>query len=154
MLCDKPMNISLTPRLEEYVRQRVASGMYNNASEVVREALRLFFEHPSPRDQATPHLDTKQELLSKLAALQPSLRERGITSVSLFGSRARGTAAATSDIDLLVQIAARKRFSLVDLASVKNFLEEQLGHPVDVVTKEGLDPHIRDRILGEARRVF
>lgn len=35
------MNISLTNKLDEYVRQKVDSGLYNNASEVVREALRL-----------------------------------------------------------------------------------------------------------------
>jgi antitoxin ParD1/3/4 len=36
-----PMNISLTPHLEELIREKVASGSYNSASEVVREALRL-----------------------------------------------------------------------------------------------------------------
>lgn len=35
------MNISLTPKLEEMVKAKVASGLYNNASEVVSEALRL-----------------------------------------------------------------------------------------------------------------
>ncbi len=35
------MNINLTPQLEEMVRSKVAGGLYNNASEVVREALRL-----------------------------------------------------------------------------------------------------------------
>jgi len=35
------MNINLTPQLEELVRQKVSSGLYNSASEVVREALRL-----------------------------------------------------------------------------------------------------------------
>lgn len=34
------MNISITDELAEYVRARVKSGRYNNASEVVREALR------------------------------------------------------------------------------------------------------------------
>ena len=34
------MNISLTPELDRAVKEKVASGMYNNASEVVREALR------------------------------------------------------------------------------------------------------------------
>lgn len=38
------MNVSLTPRLEALVRQKVETGMYNNASEVVREALRLLEE--------------------------------------------------------------------------------------------------------------
>ena len=35
------LNVSLTPQLEELVRQKVSSGHYNSASEVVREALRL-----------------------------------------------------------------------------------------------------------------
>src|SRR5579864_101027 len=34
------MNISITDRLAGYVRKKVKSGRYNNASEVVREALR------------------------------------------------------------------------------------------------------------------
>jgi len=34
------MNISLTPELESAVKAKVASGLYNNASEVIREALR------------------------------------------------------------------------------------------------------------------
>jgi antitoxin ParD1/3/4 len=35
------MHISLTPHLEEMIREKIASGSYNSASEVVREALRL-----------------------------------------------------------------------------------------------------------------
>ncbi|OIO68857.1 MAG: type II toxin-antitoxin system ParD family antitoxin [Zetaproteobacteria bacterium CG_4_9_14_3_um_filter_49_83] len=35
------MNFSLTPSLEQFIRDRAATGDYNNASEVVREALRL-----------------------------------------------------------------------------------------------------------------
>ena len=35
------MHISLTPELENIVKRKVESGLYNNASEVVREALRF-----------------------------------------------------------------------------------------------------------------
>ncbi|HWA91916.1 MAG TPA: type II toxin-antitoxin system ParD family antitoxin [Rhizomicrobium sp.] len=38
------MNVSLTPALEKLVRDKVESGLYNNASEVIREALRLMKE--------------------------------------------------------------------------------------------------------------
>ena len=38
------MNVSLTPALEKLVQRKVDSGLYNNASEVVREALRLMKE--------------------------------------------------------------------------------------------------------------
>jgi len=39
------MNVSLTPELESMIRQRVESGRYNNASEVVRDALRRLESH-------------------------------------------------------------------------------------------------------------
>lgn len=35
------MNISLTPELEKFVQDKVGSGMYTSASEVIRESLRL-----------------------------------------------------------------------------------------------------------------
>ncbi len=38
---DQDMNFNLTPNLEQFVRDLATSGDYNNASEVVREAIRL-----------------------------------------------------------------------------------------------------------------
>lgn len=43
------MNVSLTPELEKFVGDKVESGLYNNASEVVRESLRLLKEHDDIR---------------------------------------------------------------------------------------------------------
>jgi putative addiction module CopG family antidote len=149
------MNVSLTVELEKYVRRKVASGLYNNASEVVREALRLLVERegapPTRHNRESP---TKDEVLVELAALEKQLRERGLTSLALFGSVVRGAARPDSDIDVLVDVAADVRFSLIDLVSVKDFLEDRLGRRVDVVTKEGLEPTVRDRVLREAEAVF
>lgn len=41
------MNVSLTSQLESFVRQKVESGLYGSASEVVRDALRLLAERDS-----------------------------------------------------------------------------------------------------------
>lgn len=38
------MHVSLTPELEELVKEKVASGLYSNASAVIREALRLMHQ--------------------------------------------------------------------------------------------------------------
>ncbi|MEE9257373.1 MAG: type II toxin-antitoxin system ParD family antitoxin [bacterium] len=43
------MHISLTTHLERMVKDKVASGNYNNASEVIREALRLMSERDEIR---------------------------------------------------------------------------------------------------------
>jgi antitoxin ParD1/3/4 len=44
------MNVSLTPELERAVKAKVDSGLYNNASEVIREALRLSLRMDSEND--------------------------------------------------------------------------------------------------------
>jgi len=44
------MNISLTPELEKMVQAKVSSGLYNNASEVIREALRNTLRRESEND--------------------------------------------------------------------------------------------------------
>lgn len=41
------LNVSLPPELENRVRQHVESGLYGSASEVIREALRLFEAYQS-----------------------------------------------------------------------------------------------------------
>jgi putative addiction module CopG family antidote len=149
------MNVSLTTELEKYVRRKVASGLYNNASEVIREALRLHVERdgaPARRPSGEP--PRKDEIIGKLAALERQLRERGLTSLALFGSVVRSTARTDSDIDVLVDVAPDVQFSLIDLVSVKDLLEDRLGRRVDVVTKEGIEPAIRDRVLREAEVVF
>jgi antitoxin ParD1/3/4 len=45
------VNISLTPELEKLIYEKVRSGLYNSASEVIREALRLLHERDQVRQQ-------------------------------------------------------------------------------------------------------
>lgn len=44
------MNVNLTPELEALVQRKVESGLYNNQSEVVREALRLLAQQDRLRE--------------------------------------------------------------------------------------------------------
>ena len=52
----KPMNVSLTPALEKMIQEKVKSGLYNNASEVIREALRIMKEGEEVRRAKLKHL--------------------------------------------------------------------------------------------------
>ena len=51
------MNVSLTPELEKFVDDKVESGLYNNASEVVRESLRLLKEHEDFKARARESIE-------------------------------------------------------------------------------------------------
>jgi len=44
------MNVSLTQELEQMVKDKVRTGLYHSASEVIREALRLLKEHDQLRE--------------------------------------------------------------------------------------------------------
>ena len=44
------MHVSLTPELEKAVKAKVDSGLYNNASEVIREALRVALKAESENE--------------------------------------------------------------------------------------------------------
>jgi putative addiction module CopG family antidote len=144
------MNVSLTTALEAFVRRKVASGLYNNASEVIREALRLMVTRET-NGQSAP---TKSEVLATLKALEPELKQRGVASAAIFGSVVRGQAQSDSDVDVLIDIDPAAPFDLLDLVGVKNLLADRLGRPVDVIEREALNPRLRAGILAEAEPVF
>ena len=56
------MNVSLTPELESLVNNKVKTGLYNSASEVVREALRLLEEEDRIRAERRAELIRKIKL--------------------------------------------------------------------------------------------
>jgi antitoxin ParD1/3/4 len=53
------MNVSLTPELAKLVEEKVASGLYTSASEVVREALRLLADSDRVRQAHVAELREK-----------------------------------------------------------------------------------------------
>lgn len=69
------------------------------------------------------------------------MRRFGVRELSLFGSTARGTATAQSDVDILVAFdgpATSDRYF-----GVQFFLEDLLGCNVDLVTDKALRPELR-----------
>lgn len=91
----------------------------------------------------------REQLLQVLAQHKQILAERyGLTEMALFGSTARGTARADSDIDLLVKFdgpATSERYF-----GVQFYLEDLLGRPVDLVTQKALRAEIRPFVEREA----
>ncbi|MEL6103284.1 MAG: nucleotidyltransferase domain-containing protein [Pseudomonadota bacterium] len=92
-----------------------------------------------------------QTVIQRLKAHQDTLRKRGVVSVSVFGSVARGEAGATSDVDLAARIE-RRPFSLFDAADLEHELQSILNSDVDLVFEPAQKPWVqaqidRDRVL-------
>jgi len=92
--------------------------------------------------------------LTRLRALSGPLVAMGAKALYLFGSTARNEAKPTSDLDLFIDYDASTNFSLIELAGLQIFLEEQLDVPVDITTRDSLHPHLRAEIERTATRVF
>ena len=70
------MNVSLTPELEAMIRERVESGRYASASEVVRDALRHLEEHERREHlRALLEVGRQDELRGDLIEYTPELMD-------------------------------------------------------------------------------
>jgi predicted nucleotidyltransferase len=99
----------------------------------------------------TLHLGNVEVDEAKLVDL---CRRYQVRELSLFGSAARGEMRPESDIDLLVEFLPTAQIDLVDYAGLMLDLSRLLGRKVDLVSKNGLKPLIRDTVLEEARLVY
>ena len=99
----------------------------------------------------TLHLGDVEVDEAKLASLCQRYQVR---ELSLFGSAARGEMRPDSDIDLLVEFLPDAQVDLVDYAGLMLDLSRLLGRKVDLVSKNGLKPLIRNSVQEEARIVY
>ena len=94
----------------------------------------------------------RAHVLTHLLRSKPFLTSRyGVTDIALFGSIARDTASADSDVDILVSFdgpATSERYF-----GVMFYLEDLLGRPVDLVTEKALRAELRPFIEKEAVHV-
>lgn len=90
---------------------------------------------------------TKEIIEERLKQNKPVLAEKfHVKEIGLFGSFVRGEQTKDSDVDILVEFSGPIGWGFLDL---KEYLEDILGRPVDLVTKDALKPMIRDDILRE-----
>ncbi len=82
------------------------------------------------------------------------IRARGVTRLALFGSIVRSDARPDSDVDVVVDIEADRKFSLIDHASLRVLLCDIFGCETDVVIREDLRPQFREEIERDTLRVL
>jgi predicted nucleotidyltransferase len=59
-----------------------------------------------------------------------------------------------SDVDIFIEAEQADQFNAFDLIEVKTLLERRLDAHVDLTTRDGLHPRLREQIEQEAIRVF
>ena len=84
-------------------------------------------------------------------ALERLCQRHQIRTLSLFGSRLKGTARPDSDVDQLVEFLPDARPTLLDMAEIEREFSELLdGATVDLRTAQDLSRYFRDEVVKEA----
>jgi len=91
-------------------------------------------------------------LLDDNRQLQDFCRKNDIGFMGLFGSFARGEARENSDIDILIDFKNKK--SLMEIGGIQYDLQEELGRPVDFVSRENLKPELKKYILRDLKVLY
>jgi uncharacterized protein len=94
----------------------------------------------------------RDQVLAIVAAHRQQLQAMGVKSLELFGSVARDEAGPDSDVDFLVEFD--RPVGLFEFNQVQLYLEDILGHSVDMGRPIALREHLREPVLKEAIRAI
>jgi predicted nucleotidyltransferase len=101
-----------------------------------------------------PALAERERVLRILREEAPRLRARGITSLSLFGSMARGEARPESDIDLLIEIESAAKLGLFDLFDLREELGQRFRRPVSFAFRSQMRPWLQEWIEEDRIEIY
>ena len=141
----------LSVRVPDDVRNRVkaiAAARGEKLQDLVGGLIERFVEET---DRRPPQL---AEVLRSLREREVDLRGKGVSSLWIFGSVARGDARPDSDIDLLIDFAPEAEPSLLTLSGLQLDLADALGRPVDLGERRALKPHVAEAAERDMVRVF
>jgi predicted nucleotidyltransferase len=94
------------------------------------------------------------ETIERLKQHAQAVKAMGATSLYVFGSTVRDEGRPARDLDLFIDYDSNGRFNAFDLVGIKQYLEDELKLPVDVTTRDGLHPMLREEIERSALRIF
>ena len=97
----------------------------------------------------------RAEVIDRLKAVEPALRQRGVAALYLFGSHARNAATATSDVDVFVDPADEEAFSLATSMETLALLQQTFpGTEIGYSTRDGIVPCYLPYVEQGAIRIF
>lgn len=93
-------------------------------------------------------------VIAALRAHEAELRQAGIRHLSLFGSVARGSSTADSDVDLAADFDPTARMDLFRLAALERRISEIIGKRADLLPEPVERPRLQTNIDRDRRRAF
>lgn len=93
-------------------------------------------------------------IIASIRDLSAPIRERGVTSLAIFGSRARGDNERESDLDVMIDFEPGSGFGLTNLCAVERLIEEAVGISVQATPRSSMSPTFLRAIAPDVIAVF
>ena len=97
---------------------------------------------------------TLEQALQTLRKAEAELRAKGVIHAGIFGSVARGEQRTDSDIDIVIDFDPAAPITVFDYVGVKEDIAGLFEHPVDVIDRRGLKPHLRQPVARDLVYAF
>ncbi len=95
-----------------------------------------------------------ETIISTLNSIRPALEAEGVRHIAFFGSRARGDFGPDSDLDILLDVDAQSKFSILGLIRVERLTSKALGVPANAFMRRSLDQEFMSTIKPDLVHVF
>jgi predicted nucleotidyltransferase len=97
---------------------------------------------------------TRDEIIAAIQKNADAIKGKGVSKLSLFGSRARDDYRPDSDIDILIEVEPDTSFSLLSLIDVEHIIEDATGLQAQATVRRSLPSGFAERIADDIVEVF
>jgi predicted nucleotidyltransferase len=94
------------------------------------------------------------DAIATLRRHELDLRARGIRNAAVFGSVARGDNRPDSDLDVMIEVEPEAHLTVFAYVGLKEYIAGLFDGTVDVVSRDGLKPHVRPAVTADALYAF
>jgi|APMI01.1.fsa_nt_gi predicted nucleotidyltransferase len=102
-----------------------------------------------------PMIGSEQSaLVALLRQHEAVLSDMEVRHFAIFGSRAHGDHRADSDLNVLLDVPWKLRFSLLDLVGIEQFISDRAGLSANAFMRGSLDDDFAADIHGDTIRVY
>lgn len=91
-------------------------------------------------------IPTREHVLRELYKVRATLQLYRVRRIGVFGSVARNSARADSDIDIIVDFACEDE-TIANFFGLQDFLRDHFQRKVDVISESGLKPFSCDLVM-------